>query len=158
MKAGHRDVNVIQRILRNHGLRATPQRLAVGGMVLSRPVHVTARAVWEALRKTHPAISMNTVYQTLGQFEAKGLLQRLEVGGVTVFDSNTTPHDHACCESCGAIEDVPAAGDTSGSCPRPPEEGASGWPAGWKLTGVRRVWLGLCPACRALGGEGAPPA
>ncbi len=53
-------------LLRAHGLRVTPQRLAVAEMVFSEPIHITARTVYEQLRQTHPAISMNTIYLALG--------------------------------------------------------------------------------------------
>jgi len=132
-------VREIQQMLRARGLRATPQRLAVGRMVLAGPVHVTAREVWQALREEHPAISLNTIYQTLGQFEASGLLQRLEVGGATIFDSNVEPHDHAFCSRCRAIVDLPVR--TEATAP-PPEL------AGWRVSGARRVWLGVCPRCK----------
>ncbi len=147
MKDGYQGLGSIQRELHRHGLRATPQRLAVGAMLLRGPVHVTAREVWQSLRRRHPAISLNTIYQTLGQFEAKGLVQRLEVGGVSVFDSNMAPHDHVWCERCHAIEDVPAGVNAPG------HDGETWAPPGWRIAGVRRVWVGVCPACRA--GEAA---
>jgi len=125
-------------MLRSHGLRVTPQRLAVAALVLNRPMHVTARMVHEKLRETHPAISMNTIYLTLGQFESSGLLQRFEVNGSTVFDSNTAPHNHACCNCCGTILDLPV------------HRAAQQAPAQisqWQIQAERRIWVGLCPQC-----------
>jgi len=126
----------IPAMLRSHGFRVTPQRQAVAEMVLNQPIHVTARMVHEKLRETHPAISMNTIYLTLGQFESSGLLQRFEVNGNTIFDSNTAPHDHACCNRCKAIVDL---AHQECELPRALEH--------WSISNEQRIWNGLCPDC-----------
>jgi len=127
----------IPAMLRSHGLRVTPQRMAVAELVLSEPMHITARMAYETLRETHPAISMNTIYLTLGQFESSGLLQRFEVNGNTVFDSNTDPHDHACCSRCKTIIDLTSA----------QSEPLPAVLAHWRIAQEQRIWSGLCPAC-----------
>ena len=129
----------IPAMLRSHGFRVTPQRLAVAELVLNRPMHVTARMVHEKLRKTHPAISMNTIYLTLGQFESSGLLQRFEINGSTVFDSNITPHDHACCNRCTAIVDLTTQQAGLPLLPAILEH--------WHISNEQRIWIGLCPNC-----------
>jgi len=128
-------------LLRAHGLRVTPQRLALAEIVFARSVHITARMAYDTLRETHPAISMNTIYLTLGQFESSGLLQHFEVNGNTVFDSNTAPHDHACCNRCGIIIDL-------SNQPAQPTQMPSQLDQ-WQIQGERRMWLGLCPICTA---------
>jgi len=130
-------------LLRTHGLRVTPQRLAVAEWVFSKPMHVTARIVHEQIKLAHPAVSMNTVYLTLGQFEACGLLNRFEVHGNIVFDSNTSPHDHACCNRCGTIIDLESSQPESPkhTAPHPTQLKQ------WQIEGERRIWVGLCPAC-----------
>ncbi len=130
-------------LLRTHGLRVTPQRLAVAELVFSKPMHVTARIVHEQIRQNHPAISMNTVYLTLGQFEACGLLKRFEVHGNIVFDSNTSPHDHACCNRCGTIIDL----DSSPSASSKHTVQLPTQLKPWQIEGERRIWMGLCPDC-----------
>jgi len=126
-------------LLRKHGLRVTPQRLAVADMVFAKPMHITARSVFEQLRQVHPAISMNTIYLTLGQFESSGLLQRFEVNGNIIFDSNTSPHDHACCTQCGSIIDLCSQQADRPAFPAQLDQ--------WHIQAERRLWVGLCPAC-----------
>ncbi len=126
-------------LLRSHGLRVTPQRLAVAELVLSKPTHITARMAHDALTAAYPAISMNTIYLTLGQFEASGLLKRFEVNGNAVFDSNTTPHDHACCSQCKAIIDLPHQDNHS------PQQPAA--LCQWNIANEQRIWSGICPSC-----------
>ncbi|EAU55877.1 Fur family transcriptional regulator [Mariprofundus ferrooxydans] len=129
----------ISTLLRSHGLRLTPQRLAVAGLVLPRHTHVTARSVYQQLKNEHPALSMNTVYLTLGQLESCNLLNRFEINGNAVFDSNTLPHDHACCSKCGTIIDLPGAQPELPLLPTALKE--------WQIYGEQRIWIGLCPAC-----------
>ncbi len=128
----------IPSLLRSHGLRLTPQRLAVAQLVLSKPAHVTARKVYRKLKGEHPALSLNTVYLTLGQFEKSGLLDRFEVNGNAVFDSNTTPHNHACCSCCGTILDLPV----HRAAQQAPSQISQ-----WQIQAERRIWVGLCPQC-----------
>ena len=129
-------------MLRSHGLRVTPQRLAVAKLVLSKASHTTARMAYEALIETHPAISMNTIYMTLSQFESSGLLTRFEVHGHAVFDSNLTPHDHACCTRCKAIVDLPHQGNMLPQMPDTLNH--------WHIEHEQRIWRGICPACTSL--------
>jgi len=129
----------IPAMLRSHGLRVTPQRLAVAKLILPEPTHATARMVYQKLREIHPAISMNTIYLTLGQFESSGLLRSFEVNGNTVFDSNTSLHDHACCSRCKAIVDISHQQPELPLLPAALER--------WHIDHEQRIWSGLCPAC-----------
>ncbi len=128
----------IPSLLRGHGFRLTPQRLTVAELVLSKPAHVTARKVYQTLKEDHPALSLNTVYLTLGQFEKSGLLNRFEINGNAVFDSNTMPHNHACCSCCGVIIDLPV---------HQMEQQAPSLLNQWQIQTEHRIWVGLCPNC-----------
>ncbi len=132
------DSESIKTVLRSHGLRATPQRMAVAELLLAKPSHVTAYDVYETIRQKLPAISPNTIYLTLAHFENRGLLRRFRIHGKSVFDSNTTRHDHGYCTVCGKIADLfspPAAGHS-------PEEMSD-----WEVLSESRVWYGKCPNC-----------
>lgn len=127
----------LQALLRSHGLRVTPQRLAIAGVLFAGSMHITAQALYSKLKGRFPSLSANTVYLTLSQFEEKGLLRRLYVDGNTIFDSNTQMHDHACCSHCGKIVDVPSTGRSD----------APGELDGWRVVGQSRLWTGRCPDC-----------
>ncbi len=128
-------------LLRQHGLRVTPQRLAIATFIFSKPMHVTARHVHEHIQDAFPSISLNTIYLTLGQFEACGLLNSFEVHGNTIFDSNTTPHNHACCNQCDTIIDLTGDAQPAEQPQSPPQL------AQWQIQAEQHIWLGLCPAC-----------
>jgi len=132
------DSQSVRTVLRSHGLRATPQRMAVAELLLVKPSHVTAYELYENIRRKLPAISPNTIYLTLAHFEDRGLLRRFRIHGKSVFDSNTTRHDHGHCTACGKIIDL----FSSQSADRPPEEMSD-----WEVSSESRVWYGKCPNC-----------
>ena len=130
-------IRELQALLRLHGLRVTPQRLAIAEVLFAGSMHITAQVLYSKLKGRFPSLSANTVYLTLSQFEERGLLRRLYVDGNTIFDSNTQMHDHACCSHCGKIMDLPSAGRSD----------APGELDGWRVVGQSRLWTGLCPDC-----------
>jgi Fe2+ or Zn2+ uptake regulation protein len=132
----------IGRLLKEHGLRVTPQRVAICGKLLERHGHFTPHQLHDSLRARFPSLSPNTVYLTLSQLESVGLVRRVHIAGQSVFDSNTGTHDHLYCEACGRVRDLPAGRG------RPPH------PAGaddWRVTRAARTYFGLCPDCQAAG-------
>ncbi len=124
-------------ILRSHGMKATPQRLAVASLLLPARIHLTPQQVRERLRDRYPSLSLNTIYQTLQRLAGAGLLRELNIGGRTWFDSHVEPHHHAVCRVCERIEDVPAAAQFVPLTLRR-----------WKIEDEARIWQGLCPECR----------
>jgi len=138
-KSGQREV---AGLLKEHGLRVTPQRVAISALLLDRHAHYTPHEVHEALRRRFPSLSPNTVYLTLAQLEAAGLVQRVHVEGQSVFDSNTRVHDHLYCQGCGLLADVPSA---AAPAKAPPQA------AQWRIDHASRTLFGLCPACRGRG-------
>lgn len=70
--------------------------------------HPSAEAVYEAVRKTSPDISLATVYRNLSLFKQQGLIMSLgTVDGIERFDGNTAPHVHFICKCCGRVVDLP---------------------------------------------------
>jgi len=126
-----------QALLREHGLRATPQRLAVAELLFKEPTHETAQSLHESLKDHFPSMSHNTVYLTLSHFEAAGLVRRLHVDGKAVFDSNTLQHDHAYCRNCNNLIDVPA--DSPNASPA--------ILSGWNISQQTQLYSGICPDC-----------
>jgi Fur family iron response transcriptional regulator len=91
------------------GLRATSKRLAIGALLLEdKDRHVTADDVAVMARKAGVRVSLATVYNTLNQFVAAGLLKRVTLDGDrTWFDTNTSDHHHLYFEDQGRLQDVP---------------------------------------------------
>lgn len=97
----------IENLLRNRGLRVTPQRLAVLEVIRSSREHPTAEEIYEIVRLEHPAISLNTIYKSLDAFEGSGLVQRFTIGDRSNYryDFATHSHVHHHCSQCGRVSD-----------------------------------------------------
>lgn len=143
------DLEDAARALREAGLKATPQRLAVLRALAGDQTHPTAQELYERLSATFPGLSVATVYNTLAALTRVQHCRPLELGGPVRFDPNVEPHDHAVCERCGSIRDVqrdPAA--VSGSSVFTSSgETPAGTLGGFQVQHVERIYRGLCAAC-----------
>jgi len=94
-------------LLREHGLRATSQRIEILSAVQDGEGHPTAEEVWEQAREAQPTLSLSTVYDTLSRFVEIGLLEELHAGeGPTRYEFFDGPHVNVVCTGCGAVEDA----------------------------------------------------
>lgn len=102
----------IANLLQSAGLRATPKRIAIGSLLFDgMDRHVTADDVAMLARKGGVRVSLATVYNTLNQFVAAGLMKRITLDtDRTYFDTNVTDHHHLFFEQNGVLHDIP--GDT----------------------------------------------
>ena len=72
------------------------------------PRHVTAEELFQEARAAGIPVSLATVYNTLHQFTAAGLMTEVVAGsGQSYFDTNPTSHYHYFDKSTGEIIDVP---------------------------------------------------
>ena len=97
-------------LLREAGLRSTPQRLAIVDEVFNRN-HPTVAEVYETVRRQFPTIGLATVYNTLRSLTERGFVRELPFGDATRFDVNVEPHANLVCNRCGRIEDSNACDD-----------------------------------------------
>lgn len=91
------------------GLRPTRQRLALLRLLLdTAPRHVTAEELFQEARVAGIPVSLATVYNTLHQLTAAGIMTEVVVGsGQSYFDTNPGSHHHYFDKSTGEIIDVP---------------------------------------------------
>ena len=82
-------------LLKQHRLKATPQRLAVHGAMLGL-VHASAEQVAAALDQGQgPGVSVSSVYNILSQMASLGIYGRLlSADNVLYFDVNPDSHLH----------------------------------------------------------------
>jgi len=136
--------------LRDAGLKATPQRLAILRALDGDETHPTAQELFERLRHEFPTLSVATVYNTLSALTRMSRCAPLELGGPVRFDPNTTAHDHAVCERCGKIRDVlqPQSSEGGeGPAPATEVEPDSKPLAGFQVRRVERIYRGHCAHC-----------
>ncbi|NKB49200.1 MAG: transcriptional repressor [Alphaproteobacteria bacterium] len=110
------------RRLKKAELRPTRQRLALGKLLFDGgDRHVTAENLHDEAADHGIRVSLATVYNTLNQFTAAGLLREVVVApGRSYFDTNITDHHHFFYENDGALEDIPGDAITLASLPETP--------------------------------------
>ncbi len=108
--------------LRAAGLRPTRQRVALAGLLFrDGDRHVTAEKLHGEAQAQSIRVSLATVYNTLHQFTAAGLLREVVVEpGRSYFDTNVQNHHHFFCESSGLLQDIPGELVMVGQLPQPP--------------------------------------
>jgi Fur family transcriptional regulator, iron response regulator len=99
---------LITRTLSAAGLRPTRQRLALAALLFSgSDRHVTAERLFDEAIAARLSVSLATVYNTLHQFTAAGLLREIAVDGAKVyFDTNVSEHHHFLNEDTGELLDI----------------------------------------------------
>ena len=109
--------------LRATGLRPTRQRVALARLLLEKgDCHVTAEQLHGEATEAAIPVSLATVYNTLHQFTAAGLLREVVVEpGRSYFDTNIDDHHHFFCENTGELEDIPGERVMVSQLPAPPE-------------------------------------
>jgi Fur family iron response transcriptional regulator len=91
------------------GLRPTAKRLQLAHVLFDGgDKHFTAEQAHEMATKAGMRMSQATVYNTLNQFAAAGLLNRIALDSKrTFFDTNTGDHHHIFYDDDGELVDVP---------------------------------------------------
>jgi Fur family transcriptional regulator, iron response regulator len=94
--------------LRAVGLRPTRQRLALAKILFSSgDRHVSAEDLHREASAAKVLVSVATVYNTLNQFKAAGLLREVAIeGDRSFFDTNTSNHFHFYSEKEGRLFDI----------------------------------------------------
>ena len=124
-----------------HDLKVTPQRVAIYRELIQSTQHPTADRMYQAIRKTFPNISFDTVNRTLLTFARIGVVDVVETfGGPKRFDSDVDDHHHLHCTACGRIIDFTYEAYANLEIP----DSIAGR---FTVTGKRVVLRGLCNAC-----------
>ncbi len=91
-------------VLRERGVRVTPQRVHTLQVLAESGEHLTAEEVWERAKGLLPGLELSTVYRSLEALRAVGLVadSRL-IEGPRVFEARPAMHPHLVCKSCGGI-------------------------------------------------------
>ncbi len=93
-------------ILKQGKLRVTPQRVAILEAIYKLNNHPTAENIISDLQKSHPYISVGTVYKVLDSLVESNLLKKVKTeGGIMRYDPITSTHHHLYCLETDRIED-----------------------------------------------------
>ena len=89
-------------LLRERGLRMTPQRRAIVAEVMRTPGHISPTAIARRVQGDMPGVNASTVYRTLTLLEEVGVLQHSHLeSGAEYHRSEEAEHVHLTCSNCG---------------------------------------------------------
>lgn len=95
-----------QEILKERGLKITPQRIAIYKAVIELKNHPTAENIIDFIKENHPFISVGTVYKVLNTFVENKLLKKVKSEkDIMRYDSLMKHHHHLYCNITDRIED-----------------------------------------------------
>ncbi|MBC1419323.1 peroxide-responsive transcriptional repressor PerR [Listeria fleischmannii] len=130
-------------ILKQSGVRITPQRHAILEFLINSHTHPTADEIYRALEGNFPNMSVATVYNNLRVFRDAGLIKELSYGDASSrFDFSTSNHYHAICDECGKIVDFHYPGLDE-------VEHFASHVTGYEINKHRLEVYGLCPECKS---------
>ncbi len=112
----------VARILRDHGILPTQQRLMIARVLFERHQHYSADQVMSSVNEGRERVSKATVYNTLGLFARNGLVREVIVDPTRVFyDPNTSNHHHFYNVDTGELIDIDSASLQISDLPELPE-------------------------------------
>lgn len=132
--ADHNHEQEILTALRERGYRVTmPRRKIVAALSLA----VSPKNAKQIGTRTKIK-DASTVYRTLAELVKEGLVEEFTDRSISYFEIAHEHHDHAVCDSCGAIAHIPCEST------KPPRTLAR---AGWKISSHEALFRGLCAQC-----------
>ncbi len=94
-------------MLQQHKISPTRQRVEIAEFVFKQPQHLSAEVILEGVIEAGNRVSRATVYNTMGLFARKGVVNEVLIDRERVFyDSNTDVHQHIYNIDTGELTDV----------------------------------------------------
>ena len=92
-------------LLKKSGLKATFQRINILERIEVHG-HMSIDAIYEEVVKTHPSLSLATVYKNIILMVEKGVLVEVPITGKKPkYELSKEDHIHLVCTECGEVED-----------------------------------------------------
>ncbi|MDF1874597.1 transcriptional repressor [Sulfurimonas sp. SAG-AH-194-I05] len=93
-------------ILREHTLKATPQRLAITDVLYTNG-HINIESLYEKMIKKFTSISLATIYKNINLMLEHSFIQEVKLPNAkSVYELTKETHSHIVCTTCGSIEDI----------------------------------------------------
>lgn len=144
------NTSLLREKLKDYGLRYSKPREAILSVFGERERHISAEGLYQELKDRGEELSLSTVYLNLRVLSTAGLLREFQGGnGETVFDNNTSPHDHLVCKDCGAVTDIPLTYVEDMSIHHKLHANAKRYANGWNIDEPDLILQGVCPTCSA---------
>ncbi|MCR6630926.1 MAG: transcriptional repressor [Magnetospirillum sp.] len=112
------DIRLDLDLLRGAGIRPTRQRVVIMRTIRQGGRrHLTPEGFHKELADAGLGMALGTVYNTLNQFAAAGLLRRVGFGDRIFYCTSTDEHHHFYDEDTGVLEDIPGPQPVAANLP-----------------------------------------
>lgn len=92
--------------LRQHNLKATPQRLAIASLLESKG-HISLEDLYALMLKKFESISLATIYKNIHVMMENSFIQEVKIPHAkTVYELTKDSHAHLACRNCNNVEDI----------------------------------------------------
>ena len=92
--------------LRQHNLKATPQRLAISDALYTHG-HINIDALYLLMLKNFHSISLATIYKNINLMLENSFIQEIKIPqDKSVYELIKATHHHLVCSTCKSIEDI----------------------------------------------------
>ncbi len=99
-------MNNYTEILRQHNLKATPQRLEITSALYTRG-HISIENLYDVMLKKFNSISLATIYKNINLMLEASFIQEVKIPNEkSVYELTKDAHSHIICDSCGEIMDI----------------------------------------------------
>ena len=116
------DRSQIVRMLQEHDVTPTRQRIEIADFLFQKAQHLSAENILDGVNAEGSRVSRATVYNTMGLFTEKGLVREVLIDRERVFyDTNNDNHHHVYNVDNGELVDVMHSDIELASIPALPE-------------------------------------
>lgn len=95
--------------LKEAGMKSTPKRLAILGMLEGESAYASPEELWKRLRDRFDSLGLPTVYRILEELAESGVITKVIHPNRQLyyyFCSNREHHHHFVCLNCRKVEDI----------------------------------------------------
>jgi len=93
-------------MLREHNLKATPQRLEIASL-LEKYGHITIDNLYTQLLRKFDSISLATIYKNINLMLENSFIQEVKIPNEkSLYELCKEEHSHLVCTNCGSVEDI----------------------------------------------------
>jgi len=92
--------------LRNHNLKATPQRTAIAHS-LDNHGHLSVEQLYELLKQSFSTLSLATIYKNINIMTKNSFVSEVKIPEQkSVYELTKAKHSHFVCRNCNEVHDI----------------------------------------------------
>ena len=130
-------------MIKRSGLKATFQRMTILS-VIDNFGHISIDEIYEEVKKTHPTLSLATVYKNILNMVSHNVLTEVPIAGKkSKYEIKKGDHIHLICTNCNAVIDLKSDLPVQSTC----EDLASR--EGFTVATTQINIYGICSNCSA---------